>query len=216
MITPNKIIRSNRRTVSIIINKRAEVIVRAPINCDDRRIFDFVSKKQDWINAKINEIKAHIKTLDLIDDATIDIIGVTYIIRLTDKSRVKIDSPYIIIPKVNSRDRLVSFLKKLAHDYLSTRVDEIAKLYKFEYKSIKITSAKSRWGSCSGDNSLNFTYRLMLAPKSIIDYIIIHELTHTKIKNHSRRFYSAIARIMPDYRVAERWLRDNRAIIELI
>lgn len=216
MIIPKEIIRSNRRSISIIINKRAEVIVRAPINCDDRRIFDFIKQKQGWISSKINEIKVSTKVLNLIDGELIDILGETYIIQLTDKSRVKLNMSFIYIPKENSRKSLVAFLKRLAHKYLTDRVADIAKTYDFKYNAIKITSAKTRWGSCNYNNALNFTYKLMLTPKQIIDYIIIHELVHTKVKNHSKRFYSLLEKIMPNYKNAEKWLKVNRSIIELI
>ena len=65
---------------------------------------------------------------------------------------------------------------------------------------VKITAARTRWGSCSGKNSLCFSYRLMLLPPEIIDYIVVHELAHIRVKNHSAAFYREIEKYMPDYK----------------
>ena len=72
---------------------------------------------------------------------------------------------------------------------------------------IKITSAKSRWGSCSWKNVLCFPYRIMLLPPELIECIVVHELAHIKIKNHSREFYKAIENVMPDYKERAKMLK---------
>ncbi|MEG1614194.1 MAG: M48 family metallopeptidase, partial [Oscillospiraceae bacterium] len=66
--------------------------------------------------------------------------------------------------------------------------------------AVKITSAEKRFGSCSGKNSLCFSYRLMQYPQDAIDYVIVHELAHIKHKNHSKNFYELIEQYMPDYK----------------
>lgn len=76
-------------------------------------------------------------------------------------------------------------------------------------KSIKITSAKTRFGSCSGDNRLCFSYLLMLYPKEAVDYVIVHELAHIKEHNHSKRFYKLIEKYMPDYKEKIKLLKIN-------
>ena len=65
---------------------------------------------------------------------------------------------------------------------------------------IKITSATTRWGSCSGKNSLCFPFRISLLPTELIDYIVVHELIHIRVKNHSKRFYREVEKYMPDYK----------------
>ena len=73
--------------------------------------------------------------------------------------------------------------------------------------SVKISSAQKRFGSCSAQNALNFSYRLMMYPVDAIDYVVVHELAHIKHHNHSRDFYNLIKKYMPDYKEREKKLR---------
>ncbi len=74
---------------------------------------------------------------------------------------------------------------------------ELAEQYGFRYNSVKITSAKTRWGSCTSKQHLNFSYRLIMTPRDCIDYVIIHELCHLRQMNHSTKFWKEVAAIMP-------------------
>ena len=76
-----------------------------------------------------------------------------------------------------------------AKAYLPDRVEELAKTYGLFYKKVKINNAKTRWGSCSSENNINLSLQLMRLPDYLIDYVILHELAHTKVKNHSIRFW---------------------------
>jgi predicted metal-dependent hydrolase len=86
---------------------------------------------------------------------------------------------------------------------------EYAKQHGFVYSKIGITGARTRWGSCSAKGSLNFSWRLIMAPLEIIDYVIIHELVHLRYHNHSRAFWKGVADILPDYRARKAWLTQN-------
>lgn len=107
----------------------------------------------------------------------------------------------------------ISEYKKLAREIIPPRVEEFAQKYGFTYTSIRITSAQSRWGSCTSKKTLNFTYRLALAPQEVIDYVIVHELCHLRQMNHSSKFWAEVAAIMPDYKNQEKWLKQNGASI---
>ncbi len=91
-------------------------------------------------------------------------------------------------------------LRALAKNYVPFRVKELAKGFGVLPSDIKITSARTRWGSCSSTNSLNFSYYIMLLEPDIIDYIIIHELSHILVKNHSSEFYKVVEGAMPDFK----------------
>jgi predicted metal-dependent hydrolase len=96
-----------------------------------------------------------------------------------------------------------------AREILTERVEHYAGQYGFEYKKIGITSARTRWGSCSANGSLNFSWRLLLAPLEAVDYVVVHELVHTVFHNHSKRFWKRVEKIMPDYKERRKWLRRN-------
>lgn len=91
-------------------------------------------------------------------------------------------------------------LRQKAREVLPQRVAYFSAIIGVEPTGVKVTSAVTRWGSCSAKNSLCFSYRVMLLPNEIIDYIIVHELTHIKVKNHSAAFYSEISKYQPDYK----------------
>ena len=82
-----------------------------------------------------------------------------------------------------------------------------AELMNVSYKSVKITSAQKRFGSCSGKNNICFSYILMQYPIEAVEYVVVHELAHTVHHNHSREFYSLIERYLPDYKQRERLLK---------
>lgn len=75
------------------------------------------------------------------------------------------------------------------------------------YKSIKVGQAKTRWGSCSNQGNLNFTFRLLFAPGDLIDYVVVHELAHLKELNHSAKFWAVVGETLPDYKERRRLLK---------
>lgn len=100
-------------------------------------------------------------------------------------------------------------LAQEALDYIPGRVKYYAAKMNVTYRSITIRNQKTRWGSCSAKGGLNFNCLLMLAPKEVIDYVVVHELCHRLEMNHSPRFWSEVERMMPDYRVHRAWLNEH-------
>ena len=109
----------------------------------------------------------------------------------------------------------INLYKKRAKNYIIKRVEQIGLKNNFNYKNIKITSAKTRWGSCTSKKNLNFSYRLILVPMKIIDYVIVHELCHLREMNHSKKFWREVGQIMPDYKKHDKWLKDNSHKFEI-
>jgi len=99
--------------------------------------------------------------------------------------------------------------RKEAARILKKRVEQYASQYGFQYKKVGVTSARTRWGSCSASGALNFSWRLIMAPLDVVDYVIVHELVHTQVHNHSKQFWKRVGTIMPDYEERRKWLRRN-------
>ncbi len=96
-----------------------------------------------------------------------------------------------------------------ARYYITKRAQEIAQVIGVEYNSLIVRTLKTRWGSCSGRKNLNFNWRLIMTPPSVIDYVIIHELCHLIELNHSKRFWAIVASRCPTYLIDRKWLRKN-------
>ena len=82
-------------------------------------------------------------------------------------------------------------------------------------RSISIRDQRTRWGSCSSLGSLSFNWRLVMAPRAVLEYVVIHELAHRLQQNHSKAFWQVVARFYPDYKAARAWLRGNASLLRL-
>ena len=104
----------------------------------------------------------------------------------------------------------VRLLTTRAKRIIPSRVRYYADLMGLEYGNITIRMQKTRWGSCSSKGNLNFNCLLMRTPDEIIDYVVVHELCHLKEMNHSKRFWSEVEKVLPDYKVRRKWLKDHQ------
>lgn len=111
------------------------------------------------------------------------------------------DEKFVLSPEEET------MLKEKALSYLAGRTEYFAKLMGLKYAGIKITSAKKRFGSCSGKNSICYSWRLMQYPAEAIDYVVVHELAHIIYKNHGKNFYKLIEKYLPDYKKREKLLK---------
>ncbi len=107
----------------------------------------------------------------------------------------------------------VKELRKKAKKVIPMRVDYYADLCGIEYGRIAIKSQRTVWGSCSNNRNLNFNCLLMLVPVEIMDYVIVHELCHIIHLNHSKDFWDEVGRVMPDYKIRRKWLKENGAAL---
>ena len=111
------------------------------------------------------------------------------------------------LPK--AAELFLRWYKEQATLLLFERVLTLAKEYGFKYQKLRISSARTRWGSCSSLGTLSFTYRLVMAPPQVVDYVVLHELVHTQVRNHSKAFWDKLGKLMPDYKQRLAWLKKN-------
>lgn len=104
-------------------------------------------------------------------------------------------------------------LRSIAHRELPTRVIEWAAVYQLNVTKITIRNQKSRWGSCSRHGTISLNWRLIQTPESVLDYIVLHELMHLREMNHSKRFWREVENVCPDYKAAERWLKQHSKLL---
>ena len=100
-----------------------------------------------------------------------------------------------------------------ARKHLIDRLNYLSKKHGFNYNRVFIKNQKTRWGSCSGKNNINLNINLVRLPNELIDYTILHELVHTRIKNHSRRFWDQMDKLLGDAKKLDRKLREYRVLL---
>lgn len=107
------------------------------------------------------------------------------------------------------KEILHKYLFEQSRKFINSRVESYSKQHDFQYKRVAIKDTSSRWGSCSSEKNLNFNWRLSFAPLKVLDYVVVHELCHTVEMNHSSRFWDLVAKVMPEYKLTEIWLKRN-------
>ena len=219
MLQPDEIIRSRRKTLSITIDSFGRLIVRAPFACDEGRIFDFIAQKTSWILQKQAERKGactQLPTENLHEYAFL-VLGKTRRIQLTDGNRIVFDetNDVIYLPRKNARERLVKWLKENAKRIFTTLTERTAAQMQTSFHSVSVSSARSKWGSCSYDNKIRYSFRLLYAPRDVIEYVVVHELAHTKHKNHSSAFWAEVSKYVPDWKTKRKWLKIHGALMEI-
>ena len=212
MIKADEIIRSNRRTLSVSVDALGKITVRAPWRCSDARICAFLQDKADWIQralAKTNGAGMRLPTENL-NGYVFPLLGVQTQIVLTGEKRIRFDDKEkrIYLPSDKPQERLVKWLKENAKRILGKLTAEKAEQMGVRYHSVSITSARTRWGSCSGKDAVHYPFRLLYLSREIIEYVIVHELAHTVHKNHSKAFWSLVERYVPNWRARRGELKE--------
>ncbi len=204
--------RSKRRTVAITLNSQGNLIVRAPKDLPSEQLELILQQKANWIERTKNRIQKqqNLSYNPLLDHKLI-LFGQTYSIYFTETNHsIQIGSHAIFFPKTKSLiQQLINFYKEQLRTYLHTQLPIWAKTMQVQYRSIKITKAKKRLGSCSGRKILCFSWLNAALPTWVIDYIIVHELAHLKHLNHSPQFWSVVKTYYPNYQLAKKYIRQN-------
>ena len=107
-----------------------------------------------------------------------------------------------------TREKVIALAEE-ALKVIPARVEYFARVIGVTYGKITIRNQKTRWGSCSSKGNLNFNCLLMLAPPEVLDYVVVHELCHRKQMNHSKAFWSEVEKVLPDYKEARKWLKEE-------
>jgi predicted metal-dependent hydrolase len=210
-----KLARSKRKTIALIIEHDGTLTVRAPIRASQTLILQFIHEKIDWINRTREKLKSSVQTpaRHYTDGEKFLFLGSQFDLTLVGPQRpsLQFNSGFTLNHTAQQRAKAIftRWYKERAFEIISERVSLYAQRYNFNPKQVKITSAKTRWGSCSPSGTLNFTWRLIMAPLDVIDYVVVHELAHLRVKNHSRKFWNEVEEIYPGYKIKRKWLREN-------
>lgn len=214
-ITAGQIVRSRRRTLALVITPDARLEIRAPLGMPAEFIETFIDKKSLWINRKLAEAAARPKPpiREFSDGEEFLYLGNTYRLSVVDDA----DVPFSFerefrlagLHRAFAKELFVQWYGQRAAVAIKERLDLRASSHGIKYNGFHITGARSRWGSCAGNGDLRFSWRLVMAPLHVIDYVVAHELAHIERKDHSREFWKTVASLFPGYSESVKWLKDN-------
>ena len=214
--------RKRRKTISLQISDKSELVIAAPHFTPISEINRFVQEKQKWIHQAIKKNKEELiknKAKEYISGERFYYLGESFPLETFFEKNEKEglvfwdNSFYLNAPDVEAKKReyFIKWYKSKAREYFAERVNFYSQELNLRVKSVRVTSAEKRWGSCSGENNLSFSFRLIMAPPHVIDYVIVHELMHIKEKSHSSRFWQLMESAMPQYKLRRRWFKDNNS-----
>ena len=218
----NEVIRSNRRSFGLEIKPDGRLVIRAPRHATQSQIEAIVAQKAAWIRQKqavAAERFPNAQPKNFTPGETFWYLGQQYPLKLTDRRRppLELEGAFLLSRTAQNRAKAVfiNWYREETRSITYNLIETYSQNYDFQVGALTINSARTRWGSCSGQNNLNFTYRLSMAPFSVVDYVVVHELCHLKVRNHSAAFWQAVRSIKPNYEQEQGWLKQNGALLTL-
>ena len=217
----SRIIRTKRRTLVLQIMPDAGLVIRAPARAPEEMIRKAVQKKMPWILKKQKMARETFRPpVQFVDGDELPYLGKWHKLLVIPGASVPLvfnEKEFLLsgahLPE--ARRLFETWYKKKALEIISDRIKQYVEMTGLKYARISISSARKRWGSCSLKGRLNFTWRLVMAPLAVVDYVIVHELAHLEEHNHSSRFWRKVCLLLPDYRQTRQWLKNNHLLLNL-
>lgn len=216
--------RKNQKYINLRITLEGEVLVSAPFGVSLKAIKETLAKKEPWIERNLVKVAAGRSEHDPM--RRIYLVGETYdvkvirdprrrrSIRLSEESRtlqIRTDD----VSRSHVLDVLKRFLEREAKRHFAARSAELSAATGIPFERLFVRNQRSRWGSSSGKGNISVNWRAIMLPPAVQDYLVIHELAHQVHLNHSKAFWEVVERFCPDYRAANKWLRDHSLLISL-
>ncbi len=211
--------KSKRRTVSLII-KEGRLFFKCPFQIKDDEINEILKKKNKWIQKKINFQKNRIKELKKkINENIILFKGEEKAVKFikNEKNKILLNETEIIIfcnSEKSANLALTKWLKIEAHYFIENRVNRLSSKTKIDFDKLEVKELRTKWGACYfNKRNIVINWRLIMAPISVINYVIIHELCHLIQPDHSKYFWREVRRFKPDYNQDRLWLKEKGYLV---
>lgn len=225
--------RRRRRSITLMINPNAELVVHAPIRTSIYTIERLIKERALWIRDKLlqlNKTKIDMPQHKFIAGEIFYYLGDQYPLRLIEPAGIKpicrLNNNYLELVMPIIEDSTIHSKKslKLLMNWYYAEADKIVAeraLYwsnhlGVRFRKLKLSSAKKRWGSCSTHNDININWRLIMTPLAILDYVVMHELCHIIHKNHSKKFWQLVNSFLPDYKDRQNQLKKMQSLLMVL
>lgn len=210
-----------RKTIEVGVEPPDVVSVVAPEGIDDDVLLKYVKSKSKWIVQKLYEIKEiqtrHIDR-EYVNGEAFLYLGRNYTLYVDDDESLRkpvtklYQGKFIISTPTREHSKLKASMevwyRQKTLEKVVERVAYYQKFYEVEPSAIRVKEQKKRWASCTSKRELLFNWRCAMAPAWVLDYIVVHEMSHMLIMDHSKDFWSLMERIMPDYDKRREWLKN--------
>lgn len=208
------IIRSLRKTISMHVRSDGTLEVKAPKLMPMLFINRFIESHLDWIEKQREKVRSRpvAAKRQYIHGEEFLYLGKTYKLDIGRYSQIAIVGDTLQFPiglTFRLQKELTDWYIREAKKVITERLEKNAQEMQVSYTDMYVSDTSSKWGSCSPDNRLQFNWRLIMAPMLVLNYVIVHELSHTIHKNHSRSFWNKVRSVNPSYRQQIKWLKEN-------
>lgn len=218
------LVRSRRRSIGLEVRPDATLVVRAPTRTPLWFVESLLREKAGWIEEKLSKARSHVSLLprhDFLTGERFPYLGRDWPLAVVafQKTPLTFDDKAGFSLDMAAFDRgeviFEQWYRDQARKLLAERVQHFAPLVGVSLPRLRITGAERRWGSCSTTGTVSFTWRLIMAPMDVIDYVVVHELAHLREMNHSVRFWALVVSVLPDYEERRRWLKEYGATLTI-
>ena len=186
------------------------ITLTAPPKVPERQLQAFIAEREVWLRQNLDKLPAP-SAIAL--GKSLPILGVAHQIARRASHRVTHGDGFVHVPfdKPKPAARLQGYLKALARDHLVGESDKFAARLGIEYARLSLRDTRSRWGSCTQDKALMYSWRLVLAPFEVLSYVAAHEVAHLKFMDHSAQFWNQVGDLYGDYDAPRAWLKAQGA-----
>lgn len=216
---------SKRKTIAIKIEENGQINIYVPVGIDMDYIDKVIQSKESWIWSNYHRILennragiADCSKTELQNGSILKFKGKEYnlqIFKLGRKNQIYFDGDFIIVcvKDLNNQEEIINLVENFYREYarkvFTEKVEKFAEKMQVTYGRISIKEQKTRWGSCSSKGNLNFNWKVVKAPEYVIDYLVVHELSHRIEMNHSKAFWKVVKDTLPEYEAGKNWLKEK-------
>jgi len=216
----DEIILSKRKRITLTVQPGGKTVLRAPLRSKEGTLRAFVEAQGEWIaraQKRMASLPEPPKPYRFVEGEALLYMGVRYPLHLVEKQKaglVFVEGEGFRLAKSRQAEGaklLENFLRKETRRLCQAYISHYAAMKGLKLGALRVNNAKTRWGSCSGKNSLNFSLRLAMVPLACLEYVVVHELCHTQHHNHGQAFWALVEAVLPGYKTPRAWLKKHGA-----
>ncbi|MBT4880618.1 MAG: M48 family metallopeptidase [Alphaproteobacteria bacterium] len=202
--------RTAKRLSLRFAHTKDQLLLTVPPGISQRAARKFIHQSHDWI---ISKAQRPVKREAFTDGVQVPILGKPYVFRYHEGKRahVWVEGQEVSFRGPEERHQFITekWIRQLAQSYLEECSQDYAAMIGAQLNQVRVRDTKSRWGSCSGEGNISYSWRLAFASLEVAHYVCVHETAHLKEMNHGPDFWKIVEQLCPDYKIHRTWLKKN-------